>query len=104
MRHRVRIPLGSGVCGDGHEAEESQQDGGEEQHSSSHEWRFSGTMNGHEWRFSGLCLNGDFQVLEVGDHTRQEVVFGLYQLVFGHVVDVGGAAAACQHDGCSSGI
>jgi len=39
-------PLGSGVGGECQQAEESQQDGGQEQHSSSHEWRFKH----YEWQ------------------------------------------------------
>ena len=85
--------IGFPVAQEDRQAVEADEDASENQHCSSHRY---------EWRFCGLCLNGNFEVLEVGNYASQEVVFGLHQLVLGHVVDVGAAAAASQHNGCSS--
>jgi hypothetical protein len=41
-------------------------------------------------------------ILEVDADAFQEIVFGLYQLVLVHVVDVGGTAAAGEYHCCSS--
>ena len=54
------------------------------------------TKHGYEWRFYCLRLgmNGNFEVLEVTNHTFQESVFRLHQLVLVHDVDVRGAYPA----------
>ena len=57
----------------------------------------SDSIPGYEWP-----LGRDFEIFKVLNHTRQEGILGLHQLVLRHVVDVWGAAAAGQDDGCSS--
>ena len=47
-------------------------------------------------------MNGFLELIEVKLCSCEERALSLFQLSFVHVVHVGGAAAACQHNGCSS--
>ena len=63
---------------------------------------FEWVLNGFLLRPLGRDLNGILESLEVVLHSCEERALGLLQLSSVHCVDVGGAAAAGQDDGCSS--